>query len=72
MRFGLAKARAGVLVSILDENEDAVVDLLAELEVPALYLGETGGEHLSFDGEKWHSLEDAMQWDATHLSTWLG
>jgi phosphoribosylformylglycinamidine synthase len=70
--FWFGEGQGRVVVSILDENEDAVVDLLAELEVPALYLGETGGEHLSFDGEKWHSLEDAMQWDATHLSTWLG
>jgi phosphoribosylformylglycinamidine synthase subunit PurL len=70
--FWFGEGQGRVVVSILEENEDAVVDLLAELEVPALYLGETGGEHLSFDGEIWHSLEDLMQWDASHLNPWLG
>jgi len=70
--FWFGEGQGRVVVSILEENEDAVVDLLAELEVPALYLGETGGEQLSFDGEIWHSLEDLMQWDASHLNPWLG
>jgi len=69
--FWFGEGQGRVVVSILEENEDAVVDLLSDLEVPALYLGETGGEDLRFDGETWHSLTELVEWDSAHLSRWF-
>jgi hypothetical protein len=41
------------------------------LEVPALYLGEVGGNSLVFDGEVWHTMDELYAWNERHLKPWL-
>ncbi|MDA0309261.1 MAG: phosphoribosylformylglycinamidine synthase subunit PurL, partial [Bacteroidetes bacterium] len=65
--FWFGEGQGRVVVSVPEEHEDAVVDLLAELEVPALYLGEVGGNSLVFDGEVWHTMDELYEWNERHL-----
>ena len=69
--FWFGEGQGRVVVSVPEEHEDAVVDLLAELEVPALYLGEVGGNSLVFDGEVWHTMDELYEWNERHLKPWL-
>jgi phosphoribosylformylglycinamidine synthase len=69
--FWFGEGQGRVVVSVPEEHEDAVVDLLAELEVPALYLGEVGGNSLVFDGEVWHTMDELYAWNDSHLKPWL-
>ncbi|MDA0931251.1 MAG: phosphoribosylformylglycinamidine synthase subunit PurL [Bacteroidetes bacterium] len=69
--FWFGEGQGRVVVSVPEEHEDAVVDLLAELEVPALYLGEVGGNSLVFDGEVWHTMDELYSWNDRHLKPWL-
>jgi phosphoribosylformylglycinamidine synthase len=69
--FWFGEGQGRVVVSVPEEHEDDVVDLLAELEVPALYLGEVGGNSLVFDGEVWHTMDELYAWNERHLKPWL-